>query len=48
MTNFHRSRPAGAPAYYLGRAAVDWQAALRRSYRVTTPGGRPCRHGAGR
>ena len=47
MNTFHDTRPAGTPAYYLGRAAADWQAALGRSHRVTPPSGHPRRHNSG-
>ena len=40
MSVSHATRPAGAPAYFLGRGAAVWQAALRRPYRVTPPSGR--------
>jgi hypothetical protein len=40
MSIDHTTRPAGAPAYFLGRGAAVWQAALRRSYRVTPRSGR--------
>ncbi len=31
MNTTHSTRPAGAPAYFLGRPATVWQIALRRS-----------------
>jgi hypothetical protein len=40
MSIVHATRPAGAPAYFLGREAAVWQTALRRSYRFTPPSGR--------
>jgi hypothetical protein len=30
MNTTRNSRPTGAPAYYLGRSAATWQAALPR------------------
>lgn len=33
MNTPQRSRPAAAPAYYLGRSADIWQTALRRQRR---------------
>jgi hypothetical protein len=33
MKPLHRSRPAAAPAYYLGRSADIWQTALRQQRR---------------
>ncbi len=33
MTTTHSTRPAGAPAYYLGRPTDVWQTALRRRRR---------------
>ena len=33
MNTTHSTRPAGAPAYFLGRPAAVWQIALRRQRR---------------
>ena len=33
MNTTHSTRPAGAPAYFLGRPATIWQIALRRQRR---------------
>jgi hypothetical protein len=39
MTIAHRTRPAGAPAYYLGRPAATWRTALRRRPHQLRPPG---------
>jgi hypothetical protein len=38
MNTTNSTRPAAAPAYYLGRSAMVWRTALRqRRHRVTAP-----------
>jgi len=40
MTTFRRTRPAGAPAYYLGRSAARWLDAVEHHRtRAATPRG---------
>ena len=46
MTTHTRTRPAGAPAYYLSRPAALWLAALGPRPTTHTPPGASCASGA--